>query len=98
MPMVTLEEAKAHIKVDNDDEDALINTYIAAAEDHIRRYCGQSFEDSLPAIIKVACLMIVAGMYEGRQAVLMSERSGSIKTNNLVYAYLEQHRKNRGVI
>ena len=30
-------------------------------------------------------------------AVLMSERGGSIKTNNLVYAYLEQHRKNRGV-
>ena len=95
--MVTLEEVKAHIKVENADEDSLISTYIAAAENHIRRYCGQDFENELPAIVKVACLMIVAGMYEVRQSSLTTSGSTGFKANALVYNYLEQYRKNRGV-
>ena len=99
MPMVTLEEAKAHIKVESDDEDTLIQTYISAGEDFIQRYCGQDFEDNLPPVVKVACLMVIAGMYEGRQHVLMTEnRSASFRVNRLVYDYLDQHRKNRGVV
>ena len=99
MPMVTLEEVKLHMKVDNSAENALIQTYINGAEDFIRRFCGQDFEDALPPVVKVACLMIVAGMYEGRQHVLATEgRSANVVVNNLVYDYLEQHRVNRGIV
>lgn len=34
-PVVTLEEAKAHLKRDGDDDDALITAYVAAATGHI---------------------------------------------------------------
>ncbi|MBW6531922.1 head-tail connector protein [Sphingomonas sp. RRHST34] len=34
-PVVTLDEAKAHLKVDGSDEDALIEAYVAAATGHI---------------------------------------------------------------
>lgn len=98
MPMVTLDEAKLHMKVNNTVEDSLIQTYIAAAEGFIRRYCGQDFEEALPAVVKVACLMIVSGMYEGRQHVISTEgHIAQVVVNNLVYDYLEQHRVNRGI-
>lgn len=99
MPMVTLDEVKLALKVNNDFEDSLIQTYMAGAEDFIRRYCGQDFEDNLPAVVKVACLMIVAGMYEGRQHVISTEgHIAQVVVNNLVYDYLDQHRKNRGIV
>lgn len=99
MPIVTLEEVKAHIKVESDAEDALIQTYIDAGESFVRRYCGQDFTDDLPPVVKVACLMVIAGMYEGRQHVMMTEgRTANFKVNRLVYDYLEQHRVNRGVV
>lgn len=97
MPMVTLEEAKAHIKVEHDTEDALIQTYLDAAEGFVRRYCGQDFEDGVPPVIKVACMMVLAGMYENRQSVIMADRASSFTVNRLVYDYLEQHRVNRGI-
>ena len=98
MPIVTLEGVKSHIKVENDAEDALIQTYIDAGEGFVRRYCGQDFEDNVPPVIKVACLTVIAGMYESRQHVLMTEgRAAQFKVNRLVYDYLEQHRVNRGV-
>lgn len=97
MPMVTLEEVKLHCKVGGTAEDALLQTYIDAAEGFITRYCGQDFEDALPAVVKVACLMVVAGLYETRQSVIMADRASSFTVNRLVYDYLEQHRVNRGI-
>jgi uncharacterized phiE125 gp8 family phage protein len=32
--------AKAHARIDGTDEDALVALYIAAARDHVERYCG----------------------------------------------------------
>ena len=100
MPMVTLEEAKLHMKVGNTSEDALIQTYIDGAVGFITRYCGQDFEEDLPPVVKVAALMIIAGMYEGRQHVFTPDsfKSSQIVVNNLVYAYLDQHRVNRGIV
>ena len=100
MPMVTLSEAKLHMKVANTTEDALIQSYIDGAVNFIQRYCGQNFEDAVPPIVKVACLMIVAGMYEGRQHTYAPDafKSSQIVVNNLVYDYLEQHRVNRGIV
>jgi len=97
--MVTLDEVKLHCKVNNTVEDALIQTYIDGAVGFIRRYCGQDFETDVPPIVKVACLMIVAGMYEARQHVAMdSYGRAQVVVNNLVYDYLEQHRVNRGIV
>ena len=99
MPMVTLEEVKLHCKVSNTSEDALIQTYIDGAVNFIQRYCGQDFETDVPPVVKVACLMIVAGMYEARQHVFAdSFGRAQVVVNNLVYDYLEQHRVNRGIV
>lgn len=97
MPMVTLDEVKMHCKVGGTAEDTLLQTYIDAAEGFVRRYCGQDFEGDVPPVVKVACLMVVAGLYETRQSVIMSDRASSFTVNKLVYDYLEQHRVNRGI-
>lgn len=40
---VSLEEAKAHLRVDIDEQDDLLIGYIAAARAHLEEICGRSF-------------------------------------------------------
>jgi hypothetical protein len=40
---ISLEEAKAQLRVDHDDEDSLIQIYIDAARQHAERFTGLSF-------------------------------------------------------
>lgn len=40
---VTLDDAKAHGRIDGNDEDELINAAIAAARSHLEQRCGQRF-------------------------------------------------------
>ncbi|HMR51199.1 MAG TPA: head-tail connector protein [Amaricoccus sp.] len=42
---VTLDEAKAHLRVDGDHEDALIGSLIRAALAHAEKWCGQPFQE-----------------------------------------------------
>lgn len=97
MPMLTLEETKLHCRIDGPEEDALLQTYVAAAEDYIRRYCGQNFEAAVPAAVKVACLMIVGGLYENRESMSVTGGAAGFTVNPLVHLYLDQHRINRGL-
>ncbi|HWT12294.1 MAG TPA: head-tail connector protein [Allosphingosinicella sp.] len=40
-PVIDLAEAKAHLRVDFDDDDDLISAYLAAAQDHVERHTSQ---------------------------------------------------------
>ena len=37
---ITLATLKAHLRIDSDDENSLLNTYITAARSYIESYCG----------------------------------------------------------
>lgn len=63
--LVTLEEAKHHLRVDTDDDDAQITLLIQAAEEFIRNMTGKMF-DSTNALAKTSCLFIISDMYENR--------------------------------
>ena len=98
MSLVTLSEVKLHCRIDNDEEDSLLNSYIAAADLYITNYCGQNFEElgtGVPMTIKCAALMVVAGLYENREMV--SEGRYSFHLNPILESCLEQYRVNRGV-
>jgi uncharacterized phage protein (predicted DNA packaging) len=69
-PLVDIFEAKAHLRVLHDDEDAIIETYIEAASDAVRDVATDwDGEGDVPARIKLAVLARVAVMFDNRDAL-----------------------------
>ncbi|MDU6542887.1 head-tail connector protein [Clostridium sp.] len=67
--VVSLEEIKLYLRVDGEEEDTLISTFINVSEDLVEgilRYPLSEFE-VLPEIIKQAVMYSVANMYEKRE-------------------------------
>lgn len=68
--MVTLEQAKLHVRVDMPDEDAAIQGMIDAATDAAADYLGLTTDDltaAMPAPVKAAILLQVGDLYENRE-------------------------------
>lgn len=68
--MLTLIETKAHLRVDHDDEDTLITGLIAAATAATGDYIGATtaLDDTAPAPIKAATLLLVGDLYSNRES------------------------------
>lgn len=67
--VVSLEEVKLYLRVDGEEEDTLISTFINVSEDlleGILRYSVSEFE-VVPEIVKQAVMYSVANMYEKRE-------------------------------
>lgn len=67
MTAVTLQEAKDHLRVLEDDEDALITSLLEAAEGHVAKYLGDDLPEVMPAPIKAAVLLLVGDLFENRE-------------------------------
>jgi len=78
--MVTLEQVKIQCRIENDDEDALLTGYMAAARDHVQMHLDRTIYDlAIPednpdgvidnASIDQATLLIVSHWYAHREAV-----------------------------
>lgn len=74
--MLTLEETKAFLRLDGDDEDTLVSSLMLTAkeltEEVLRRKLTE-FEE-LPETIRQAMLIVVATLYEERQVA--KDKSG----------------------
>lgn len=91
---MTLQEVKLYLRVDNDDEDtliqSLINTSVEMVQD-ILRFELTEYE-TIPEIITQAMLFIVSTLYESRQV----GNGNEIKINDLISTVklmLEPYRK-----
>lgn len=75
MSVLTLEEIKAHLRVDGDDEDQQLLTMASAAEDYASQYLGRSIpwqnaegeEASVPPSVRAAILLVIGDLYENRE-------------------------------
>ncbi len=66
-PLLALDEVKQHLNVDFPDDDALIQTYMAAAETAVRQYCNlDGLPDGAEPAFRVAALMVVSDLYDER--------------------------------
>lgn len=99
MGIVTLDEAKKHLKVDQDSEDTLITRLIQAAEESIEKYIQCTIPNknlptpNVPASIKQAALLIISDLYENRGANMDVE----LKINPSFAWLLDPYRKNMGM-
>lgn len=58
MKIVTLEMVKQHLRYDDDSNDVNLTGYIEAAESAVLSYVTDEFEDSYPAAIQHAVLLL----------------------------------------
>lgn len=75
--IVSLEEAKAHLRIQHDEENQLIEGLIQQAQAAAQDFCRVSFEPYLddegneadaPGPVKLAVLLMVGYFYEHREA------------------------------
>ena len=86
--ILTIEEVKAHLRIQHDEEDDLIEGFIAQAEAVAEDYCRVQFTDPAPEPVRLAVLLMVSHYYENRdnpdRQVYMTMRTAF---ENLLYPY-----------
>ena len=63
--MITLKETKEYLRVDGDEEDTLITSLIAAAQEYLKNATGKIF-DNTNELARLFCLVLVVDWYENR--------------------------------
>ena len=93
--MPTLEEIKLYLRIDNDEEDTLINSLLATAKELVEGILRKQLSEfsPLPETIKQAILYIISTLYESRQVdksygISMQELTDTIR--RLLFAYRDE--------
>ena len=86
MAIISLSEAKEHLRVDQNNEDTLIQIYINAADEYIANYLNSASYPKNNAI-KAAALLVVGGLYENREQYGEAEIKENPAVKNLLYPY-----------
>ena len=71
MPIITAADAKAHLNVLHDDDDALIESKISASQAHLEQLLGYEIEvefETVPEDLKEAVRHLVGAWFESREA------------------------------
>lgn len=63
--LITLKETKEYLRVDGDEEDTLITSLIAAAQEYLKNATGKTF-DNTNELARLFCLVLVVDWYENR--------------------------------
>ncbi|PKG49277.1 MULTISPECIES: head-tail connector protein [Halomonadaceae] len=92
---VSLEEAKAHLRlmVEEDDEDGLITGLIEAAEGYIAQYLGEDLPEPMPAPVRAAVLLLVGDLFEHRERQTVTG-VGGFQENPTFQLLLNPYRSN----
>ena len=86
--ILSVEEVKAHLRIQRNEEDELISTLIAQAQAVAEDYCRVQFSDNAPEPVRLAAMLMVGHYYENRdnpdRQVYVTMR---IAFENLLYPY-----------
>ena len=67
--LLTLADVKLHCRIDTNDEDSLLGALIATATTAVADYLNvTSVDDTAPAPVKSAALLLVGSLYEQRES------------------------------
>lgn len=88
-----IEMIKKHMRVDHSHEDDLIRTYFFSALEWVERYTQRCFSpitaEGLPPSVFSAVMLIVADLYENREA----QQDKPLSTNKNVLMFLHPLRR-----
>lgn len=86
--IVTIDEVKAHLRIEDDDEDDYLESLNAQAQAVAEDFCRTQFSEAAPEPVRLAVLLFVSHYYENRdnpdRAVYGTMR---IAFENLLYPY-----------
>lgn len=88
--VVTLENTKEWLRVESNDEDALIESFIVAAEDIVEgilRFPLSDFVDAVPEPVKHAIYFTASKLYEERNELDTESLNDVLKA--LLFSYRE---------
>ncbi len=87
---VLLDDLKQHCRVDDDAQNATMATYLDAAIESVQQYLNAAdpLDDTAPAPVKSAILLLAAGLHENREDT--SDRQ--IYRNDTYYRLLAPYR------
>ena len=75
MALVTLEEAKAYLKIEIDDDDTMLSMQLQAAETYLTGATGQNYSPETDVLAKLYCLMLIQHLYDNRTLVITGNES-----------------------
>lgn len=64
--ILTVEQAKAHLRLQHDEEDAFLASLISQAQAVAEDYCRLPFDETAPQAVRLAVLLMVSHYYENR--------------------------------
>lgn len=88
-PLLTLDEAKAHLRIDGDDEDAIVEVYAdAAVLSCLKSTSRQLVPEGAEPIFKAAALLMLGDLYGNREGVIAGQSFGVSPTvERLLWPY-----------
>ena len=96
--IVTLDELKAHLRIQTDDEDALLQSLLAQAQAAAEDYCrvqfepvdeeGAPIETEVPEPVRLAVILMTSFYYENRDIPDMTTyKATRMAFDSLLYPY-----------
>ena len=64
--ILTVDEVKAHLRIQHNEEDELISTLIVQAQAVAEDYCRVQFPDAAPEPVRLAIMLMISHYYENR--------------------------------
>ena len=64
--VLSVEEVKQHLRIDNDEEDSLIEGLIRQAQASAEDFCRVPFDSEAAEPVRLACLLFVSYHFENR--------------------------------
>lgn len=76
--IITTEEAKEFLRIDDDSEDSLIESLISGAELYLFNATGKSFDNTNP-LAKLYCRVLITDWFENRGLMADNKTSDKVR-------------------
>lgn len=87
--IVSVAELKAHLRIQTDEEDALLDSLLMQAQATARDFCRADFDADAPEPVRLAVLLMASHFYEYRDS---SDKNAYATMMNAFHALLYPHR------